>query len=139
MTERAPQSVRDLLPQVPEGIVVITGDEAAIFDTWKTFSNVVMNYLGIIETVRGVFVKEKPLVFRLPNDRDREVDDAAIYLIVKDLPVASVTAIRNQGNFVQGLFASYLTPQWEEKVRARLHNHSNENIYYSDDPFSSFS
>ena len=97
-----------------------------------------MNYLGIVEVARRAFVKTKFFAFWLSEDRDRETDDSAIFLIVRDLPVASVMAIRNQGNFVQGLFTSYLTPQWEQKVRTRLHNHSNENISYFDDHFSSF-
>lgn len=134
MQERVPHLVRDFLPQVPEGIVTTTGEERPIFEKWDVFFNEVMNYLGITKPARLAFVEIKNFAFRLSDDREREVEDEAMFLIVMDLPVASVTTIKNENNFVQGLFASYLTPEWEDKVRRRLRNPSDATILYLDDP-----
>lgn len=124
MPERGPQSVRDFLPQVPESLLLSTGEYEFISESWVTFFDEVMNYLGLTQEGREKFPEIKNLVFSLSTDRNREVEDEGMFLLVADLPVASITTIKNQGNYVQALFAHYLTPGWETKVRQRIYNPS---------------
>lgn len=148
MLERIQQSVREFLPQTPDPIVVITGDQYLIEQARDQFYDKIMDYLGLTQPARRMFAERGTFALSSANYEETTIifnsgiervgDNFACFLTVGDLPVAGALIRRDSFNYVQGVFYHNLTVDYERKVRERVHSHSNNSIIYLEDPFSRF-
>ena len=140
MPEAQPFSVRDMLPQPPEGTTVITGDQGLIFDAKNQFEEDILDYLGVVKRARdgriGLVQRESfALSFRnmednptghVPEEEEAYRDDYFFRMKVMDIPVTGSSIQSDTMNYLQGAFAHYLTPGRELDVRGRLSRSGSE-------------
>lgn len=148
MLERDTSSVRDLLPKPPDGITVNTGEQGEIETIRDKYFEEVLDYLGLIKSGRRIAEisthalsledYSKSFLGTMSTGVGQMREDYVTILKIDEIPVASCLMTRDMGNFVQGVFSNHLTPDWEKKVRKTLHNMSNSNIRYLDDPYHDY-
>lgn len=132
---------REFLPAVPSPMRAITGDQGKIEEAGQRFFDGTLDYLGMTKRARQVFsqVSMRPLdkfdanTSSFHMEEARITEDALIYLIVRDLPIASLFIRRDDNNWIQGSFASYLDENLEAHVRRRLIPPGSKIIYEQND------
>lgn len=115
MPETQPFSVRDLLPQAPDEITVITGDQHLIAEKSPPFYTEVLDYLGITYPARRAGFVEIDSFAAVERNHEGE-----LLTIAGGIPIASTLYVSDDYNYIVGAFAHYLTPAVEDKIRDRL-------------------
>jgi hypothetical protein len=115
MPETQPFSVRDLLPQAPDEITVITGDQHLIAAKSEIFYTEVLDYLGITYSARRAGFAEIQSFAAMQSNHEGE-----LLTIAGGMPIASTLYVSNDTNYIVGAFAHYLTPAVENEIRGRL-------------------
>lgn len=122
MSNESPQ-LAGIYPTVPEAMV-FAPDEESEFENAQTefFQGIVqgLGYVSLNAVQAHCYIRSRELIRE--NDmavEGNETNDRVTELQVLDRTVATTIKIRTGFNFIQGLFASYLTPQMEEEVRFR--------------------
>jgi hypothetical protein len=131
MLERQPVNVRDLLPQPPDGFVIVTtGEEDSPEpEKWEKFCIEILNYLGVTLLARQSG-KSVQLEYFAGDYSSHEV---GMLTTRHGLPIASELVVSDAYSHLVTGFAHYLSPENERMIRKELSNPSNENIVYLED------
>lgn len=110
-------------PKPPDQLIVTTGDEGIIQDTTEIFFQEILDYLGTVPRARIAWTEverfslARPYIPDTSNPAHIMPEYSLELLVVKDSAVASAISRRNDGNYVEGSWASFLNPDLINRIQ----------------------
>ncbi|MCL5783998.1 MAG: hypothetical protein M1142_01420 [Patescibacteria group bacterium] len=111
-------SGKEALPIVPKPFKIITGEDETIQQITDNFFQNIIDTLGYKQAAADAFTEKirQPLGIEKPSGFIPS-DNWATYLRIRGYTVASVLELRDDLNYVEVLFAHYLTIQRIKNLR----------------------